>query len=106
MKSGFLQTYLDTFPSIQGFFTFNSSVVPNIQLYGGFSEPAVFDLDWASTIRGITSDGGELVIPKYAAGKAIWTVAKIVTALEVTGNPVPFTDPGERHAVGHGRWSF
>lgn len=35
----------------------------------------------------------------YAVGKTVWTIAKILTALEVTGNPVPFTDPGERHAA-------
>jgi RHS repeat-associated protein len=78
---------------------FNSSVVPNIKLYGGFADPQVFDLDWAATIRGITTDGGELVIPKYAAGKTIWTIAKLITAGESSGNPIPFTDPGEAHAV-------
>lgn len=78
---------------------FDSSRVPNIQLSGGFAEPAIFDLDWAATLRGITSDGGELVMPKYAAGKAIWTVAKIILYGEVSGNPIPFTDPGERHAM-------
>jgi hypothetical protein len=78
---------------------FDSSTVPNIQLSGGFTEPAVFDLDWAATLRGITSDGGELVMPKYAAGKAIWTVAKIIVYGDVSGNPIPFTDPGERHAM-------
>ena len=78
---------------------FNSSSVPNLRLHGGFTEPNVFDLDWAATLRGMTTDGGELVMPKYAVGKTIWSIAKIITAGETSGNPVPFTDPGERHAV-------
>ncbi len=38
-------------------------------------------------------------MPKYAVGKSIWTTAKIITAGEISGNPVPFTDAGERHVV-------
>lgn len=77
---------------------FNSSSVPNINLHGGFTEPQVFDLDWAATLRGITTDGGELVVPKYALGKTFWSLVKIFGG-DASGNPIPFTDPGERHAV-------
>jgi len=38
-------------------------------------------------------------MPQYAVGKTIWSIAKIITAGETSGNPIPFTDPGERHAV-------
>ncbi len=47
----------------------------------------------------VTTNGGELVMPKYAAGKTIWTIAKAIPAGETSGNPIPFTDPGEGHAV-------
>lgn len=79
---------------------FNSSNQPNIRLRSGkFTGSSTFDLDWAATIRGMTSDGGELVIPKYAVGKTIWSIVKAVGYGETSGNPVPFTDEGEKHAV-------
>ena len=78
---------------------FNSSVVSNIRLPGKFYGTHAFDLDWAATLRGITSDGGELVMPKYAVGKIIWVAAKALLYQETTGSPVPFSDEGENHAV-------
>jgi hypothetical protein len=70
---------------------FNSSYVPNLIMNNGDE----LDLDWWSTLRALTTDSGELAFTKYAAGKSIWSIVK----MSRSGNPIPFTDPGERHAV-------
>lgn len=76
---------------------FNSSRVDNIRLESKFGTEV--DLDWWTTLRGTTTDGGEFAIPKYYVGKYFWTSIKVFVFGETGGNPLPFADPGERSAL-------
>jgi RHS repeat-associated protein len=56
------------------------------------------DQDWLIDLRGITTDGGELVMPKYAALKTVWSIYNYLKGTPLQ-NGVPFRSPAERLAV-------
>lgn len=74
----------------------NSSIVPNIHVGG-----KELDVDWLVELNASKVTTGIVTHPvhSYIVGKSLWSAAKAVLGGEISGNPIPFTDPGERNAL-------